>query len=167
MGGWGCIKFGPVFSFCPIKTFLNPAKLFNLSRVFKWCALSSQSVCWPRHEASPLASSARTHLGGILWQLALSLLILTFGRTSNLPCENGALSGPPQSARPNPKIRAPENPLFIGFSVLRGGLRPWSPWGGDRSGDCEFKEVVASDLEGVLLATLQPRVVFPSTNKFV
>ena len=31
------------------------------------------------------------------------------------------------SARPNPKIGAPdpENPLFLGFSVLRGGLRPW------------------------------------------
>ena len=40
----------------------------------------------------------------------------------------------------------PENPLFLGFSVLRGGLRPWSqtmvsegarPWGRGRSGDCE------------------------------
>ena len=32
------------------------------------------------------------------------------------------------SARPNPKMGAPdpENPLFLGFSVLRGGLRPWS-----------------------------------------
>ena len=53
------------------------------------------------------------------------------------------------SARPNPKMGAPdpENPLFLGFSVLRGGPRPWSqtmvsegarPWGGGRSGDCEF-----------------------------
>ena len=52
------------------------------------------------------------------------------------------------SARPNPKMGAPdpENPLFLGFSVLRGGLRPWSqtmvsegarPWGRGRSGDCE------------------------------
>ena len=52
------------------------------------------------------------------------------------------------SARPNSKMGAPdpENPLFLGFSVLRGGLRPWSqtmvsegarPWGGGRSGDCE------------------------------
>ena len=52
------------------------------------------------------------------------------------------------SARPNPKIRAPDpdNPLFLGFSVLRGGLRPWSqtmvsegarPWGRGRSGDCD------------------------------
>ena len=52
------------------------------------------------------------------------------------------------SARPNPKMGAPdpENPLFVGFSVLRGGLRPWSqtmvsegarPWGRGRSGDCE------------------------------
>ena len=52
------------------------------------------------------------------------------------------------SARPNPKMGTPdpENPLFLGFSVLRGGLRPWSqtmvsegarPWGRGRSGDCE------------------------------
>ena len=52
-------------------------------------------------------------------------------------------------ARPNPKMggRDPENSLFIGFSVLIGGLRPWSqtmvsegarPWGGGRSGDCEL-----------------------------
>ena len=42
----------------------------------------------------------------------------------------------------------PENPLFLGFSVLRGGLRPWSqtmvsegarPWGRGRS------ETVISD----------------------
>ena len=53
------------------------------------------------------------------------------------------------SARPNPKMGAPapENPLFLGFFVLRGGLRPWSqtmvwegarPWGRGRSGDCEL-----------------------------
>ena len=52
------------------------------------------------------------------------------------------------SARPNPKMGAPnpENPLLLGFSVLRGGLRPWSetmvsegarPWGRARSGDCQ------------------------------
>ena len=52
------------------------------------------------------------------------------------------------SARPNPKMGAPdpENPLFLGFSVLRGALRPWSqtmvsegarPWGRGRSGDCD------------------------------
>ena len=37
------------------------------------------------------------------------------------------------SARPNPKtgIPDPENPLFLGFSVLRGGLRPWSRKGPD------------------------------------
>ena len=44
------------------------------------------------------------------------------------------------SARPNPKMGAPdpETPLFLGLSVLRWGLRPWSrtmvsegarPWG--------------------------------------
>ena len=39
------------------------------------------------------------------------------------------------SARPNPKMGAsdPENPLFLGFSVLRGGLRPWS-WKGPDHG---------------------------------
>ena len=33
----------------------------------------------------------------------------------------------------NPKMGAPdpENPLFLGFSVLRGGLRPWSRKGPD------------------------------------
>ena len=52
------------------------------------------------------------------------------------------------SARPNPKMGAPdpENPLFLGFSVLRGGSRPWfqtmvsegaRPWGRGRSGDGE------------------------------
>ena len=32
------------------------------------------------------------------------------------------------SARPNPKMGAPdpENPCYLGFSVLRGGPRPWS-----------------------------------------
>ena len=37
------------------------------------------------------------------------------------------------SARPNPKMSAPdlENPLFLGFSMLRGGLRPWSRKGPD------------------------------------
>ena len=48
------------------------------------------------------------------------------------------------SARPNPKKGAPktENPLFIGFTALRGGVGPWSqtmvlegarPWGRARS----------------------------------
>ena len=56
------------------------------------------------------------------------------------------------SARPNPKMGAPdpENPLFLGFSVLRGGLRPWSetmvsegarPWGRGRSGDFHDRSV--------------------------
>ena len=37
------------------------------------------------------------------------------------------------SARPNPKMGAPdpENPLFVGFSALRGGSRPWSRKGPD------------------------------------
>ena len=39
------------------------------------------------------------------------------------------------SARPDPKKGAPEaeNPSCIGFTVLRGGLRPWSPWRRGRS----------------------------------
>ena len=37
------------------------------------------------------------------------------------------------SARPNPKMGSPdpETPLFLGFSVLKGGLRPWSRNGAD------------------------------------
>ena len=37
------------------------------------------------------------------------------------------------SARPNPKKGTPdtENPSCIGFTVLRGGLRPWSGKGPD------------------------------------
>ena len=57
------------------------------------------------------------------------------------------------SARPNPRMGAPdpENPLFLGFSVLRGGLRPWSqtmvsegarPSGRGRSGDCETGDAI-------------------------
>ena len=57
------------------------------------------------------------------------------------------------SPRPNSKMGAPdpENPLFPGFSGLRGGPRPWSqtmvsegarPWGRGRSGDC--KETVSN-----------------------
>ena len=54
---------------------------------------------------------------------------------------------PHPSGRPNPKMGAPdpENTLFQGLSVLRGGLRPWSQtmvsegarggWGRGRSGD--------------------------------
>ena len=53
------------------------------------------------------------------------------------------------SPRPNPKMGAqnPEHPLFLGFSVLRGGPRPWSetmvsegarPLGRGRSGDCDL-----------------------------
>ena len=53
------------------------------------------------------------------------------------------------SARPNPQMGAPdpENPLFLGFSVLGGGLRPWfqtmvsegaRPWGRGRSGDYDL-----------------------------
>ena len=59
------------------------------------------------------------------------------------------------SARPNPKMGAPdpENPLFLGFSVLRGGLRSWSPkkarpWSRGRSGDCDFWTLRSPEPEG-------------------
>ena len=72
------------------------------------------------------------------------------------------------SARPNPKMGAPdpESPLFLGFSVLRVGLRPWSetmvsegarPWGRGRSGDCQCK----SDLQGALKGTNLRGLVVP------
>ena len=41
----------------------------------------------------------------------------------------------------------PENPLFLGFSVLRGGITMVSerarPWGRGRSGDCELRDILA------------------------
>ena len=49
----------------------------------------------------------------------------------------------------------PENPLFLGFSVLGGGLRPWSqtmvsegarPWGRGRSGDFHKREFMTSSV---------------------
>ena len=69
-----------------------------------------------------------------------------FQQTRVYPCPLGA-----GSARPNPKMGSPdpEAPLFLRFSVLRGGLRPRSqtmvsegarPWGRDRSGDREFSK---------------------------
>ena len=78
--------------------------------------------------------------------------VAIFNFASN-PCENQQTRVYPYpmgagSARPNPTMGAPDpgNPLFLGFSVLRGRLRPWSqtmvsegarPWGRGRSGDCE------------------------------
>ena len=62
-----------------------------------------------KQDLAKLASSAK---GGVMNQ-----------QTRVYPYPLGA-----GSARPNPKMGAPapENPLFLGFSVLRGGLRPWS-----------------------------------------
>ena len=56
------------------------------------------------------------------------LLLWQFPQTRVYPYPLGA-----GSARPNPKMGAPdpENPLFLGFSVLRGELRPWSRKGPD------------------------------------
>ena len=70
-------------------------------------------------------------------------------QTRVYPCPLGA-----GSARPNPKMGAPapENPLFQGFSVLGGGLRPWSqtmvsegarPWGRGRPEDCDRSYLVS------------------------
>ena len=68
--------------------------------------------------------------------------------------------------RPNPKKGAPEteNPLFIGFTALRGGLRPWSqtmvsegarPWGRGRSEFAEWNFVT----HGFLDASAFPGIV--------
>ena len=53
-----------------------------------------------------------------------------FSANKDLPLPLGRGAG---SARPNPKMGAPDpgNPLFPGFSALRGGLRPWSRKGPD------------------------------------
>ena len=47
------------------------------------------------------------------------------------------------AARPNPKMGAPdpENPLFLGFSVLRGGPRPWSRKGPDHGVGVDLETV--------------------------
>ena len=84
----------------------------------------------------------RTGLFAIFW-LRCSFSPF-FSKQGSTPTPLGA-----GSARPNPEMGAPEprNPLFLGFSVLRGGLRPWSqtmvsqgarPWGRGRSGDRDF-----------------------------
>ena len=51
------------------------------------------------------------------------------------------------SARPNPKMGAPdpENPLFLEFSVLRGGLRPWSRKGPDHGVGVDPETVTNSE----------------------
>ena len=91
--------------------------------------------------------------------LAAHICICTCQQTRVYPYPLGA-----GSARPNPKMgaRDPENPLFLGFAVLRGGLRPWSqtmvsegarPWGGGRSGDCELDKL----LTVIILDTAVPQ----------
>ena len=65
-------------------------------------------------------------------------------------------------------LHTTENPLSLGFSVLRGGSRPWSqtmvsegarPWGRGRSGDCEYKPVKSKgdDEEGTAMREPEPR----------
>ena len=79
------------------------------------------------------------------------------------------------SARPNPKMGAPdpENPLFLGFSVLRGGLRPWSqtmvskgarPWGRGRSGDFQSNHHVLSVRTSRNLRDLQLQLLPPTPD---
>ena len=87
------------------------------------------------------------------------------------------------SARPDPKMGAPdpENPLFLGFSVLRGGLRPWSqtmvsegarPWGRGRSGDCDLEGLLWHPLRftpsphGTAMSSLQDLARHPSKLLF-
>ena len=53
--------------------------------------------------------------------------LLLFSELSGAYKEGVAAVLPEGVLEPNPKMGAPdpENPLFLGFSVLRGGLRPW------------------------------------------
>ena len=61
------------------------------------------------------------------------------------------------SARPNLKMGAPdpENPLFLGFSVLRGGLRPWSRKGPDHGVGVDPETVTNCNSK---IATLVPQI---------
>ena len=85
--------------------------------------------------------SKQTRDKGSVSHVELPLIYYRLQQTRVYPYPLGA-----GSARPNPKMGAPdlENPSFVGFSALRGGLRPWSqtmvsegprPWGRGRSGD--------------------------------
>ena len=113
-----------------------------------------------RHSAQPDGDR-----WGVLCTALVKLELGFKGIFSNLPPERGRKIGAARklstnifqqtrvypyplgagSARPNPKMGAPdpEIPLFLGFAVLRGRLRPMvsegaRPWGRGRSGDCEF-----------------------------
>ena len=75
------------------------------------------------------------------------------------------------SARPNPKMGAedPENPLFLGFSVLRGGfrdhgLRPWSRKGPDHGVGVDPETVNIGHLRLVLSASKAQDIAIGSYN---
>ena len=108
-----------------------------------------------------LAQPLSTNVPGIFASIKVSA-----NRGLPLPLGRG-------SARPNPKMGAPdpENPLFLGFSVLIGGLRPWSqtmvsegarPWGRGRSGDCESWKIKI--LPGIFLDTLTHKLTNPAAK---
>ena len=80
---------------------------------------SQQHFCKPCRDDNSVIVSVRT---------VVRRSTSTSQQTRVYPYPLGA--GP---ARPNPKMGAPdpENPVFLGFSVLRGGLRPWSRKGPD------------------------------------
>ena len=80
----------------------------------------------PQGQMVPFSRGHDSGREGVESSFRPEILILDFQQTRVYPYPLGA-----GSARPNPKMGAsdPENPLFLGFSVLRGGLRPWSQHG--------------------------------------
>ena len=85
----------------------------------------------------------RLHGETMYWQanantpLSVTPLLSVPGKSAKRPCrcnvQQTRIYPYPlgaRSARPNPKMGAPdpENPLFVGLSVLRGGLRKTVKW---------------------------------------
>ena len=107
---------------------LQPRRAPLKSIMCKLCGFLAYSWKLPAHS-------------GAFFYLQMRILAFLLGRTMVYPYPLALGAG---AARPDPKMGAPdpENPLFLGFSVLRGGLRRWSqtmarPWGRGRSGDSE------------------------------
>ena len=128
-GGWGSADF----IFMGARIFLTFVSSRNMAGEILLGVLGSVSVAMPRDSRQ----RKKTFINSVQTRC-----IVQQKRVYPYPLGAG-------SARPNPKMGAPdpENPLFLGFAVLRGGLRPWSqtmvsegarPWGRGRSGDCEL-----------------------------
>ena len=102
-------------------------------------------------EAPVILIREKRHLSKVrpwtLLEFHLNFLIVNRQQTRVYPYPLGA-----GSARPNPKMGAPdpENPLLLGFSVLRGGLRPWSRKGPDHGVGVD-PEIVNQDVTRILL----------------